>query len=220
MGTEIDTSEWIHCNGCLRTTRHEIVASRVVVEPDFAQGDDFAFEWRTTYTLLECRGCGSVTLRRRIICDYASYNDTEFFPPAVSRRRPHWRSKLPSDLSALLDEIYVALNAGCYRLVVMGARSMVDLLMASTVGAEGTFAARLSRLVDEGFLSAKNRGIVESALDAGHAAVHRAYAPKRDEVGTVLDIVENLLQSVVLEKDAAQLSRKTPQRKRASRSDD
>jgi hypothetical protein len=220
MGTEIDTSEWIHCNGCLRTTRHEIVASRVVVEPDFAQGDDCAFEWRTTYTLLECRGCGSVTLRRRIICDYASYDDTEFFPPAVSRRRPHWRSKLPSDLSALLDEIYVALNAGCYRLVVMGARSMVDLLMASTVGAEGTFAARLGRLVDEGFLSAKNRGIVESALDAGHAAVHRAYAPKRDEVGTVLDIVENLLQSVVLEKDAARLSRKTPQRKRASRSDD
>lgn len=220
MGSDTDVYEWVPCNGCLRTTRHEVVASRVVVEPDFAQGDDCAFEWRTTYTLLECRGCGSVTFRRRVLCDYASYDDTEFFPPAVSRRRPHWHSKLSSDLSALLDEIYVALNAGCYRLVVMGARSMVDLLMASTVGAEGTFAARLGRLVDEGFLSAKNRGIVESALDAGHAAVHRAYAPKRDEVGTVLDIVENLLQSVVLEEDAAQLSEKTPQRKRAGRSDD
>jgi hypothetical protein len=220
MGTEPDTSEWVHCNGCLCTTRHEVVASRVVVQPDSEPEDDYVFEWRTTYTLLECRGCGSVTLRRRLVCDYASYDDTEFFPPAVSRRKPQWEAKLSSDLSALLGEIYIALNAGCYRLVVMGARSMVDLLMASTVGAEGTFAARLGRLVDGGFLSAKNRTIVESALDAGHAAVHRAYAPKRDEVGTVLDIVENLLQSVVLEEDAAQLSKKTPQRKRASRSDD
>jgi len=211
MGSDTTGTEWEHCNACLRTTRHEVVASRTVTEPEYVE-NEYYIEWTIASTLLECRGCGSVSLRRRTVCEQIGYDDTKFFPPPVSRQLPRWHLKLPEDLGALVGEVYVALNAGCSRLAAMGARSIVDILMTKTVGSEGGFAERLDRLVKQGFLSARNRGTIESALDAGHAAVHRGYVPKKDEIGIVLDIVENLLQSVLLEKDAEELTRKTPRR--------
>ncbi len=209
MGTE--KPEWVHCNQCLRKTRHDVIACRNLSESeDTPMG--FEIDWFTTYTMLECRGCGGVTLRRRLVSHDVDVDDTDYYPPPVSRQFPSWGYRLPNDLDALLREIYTALHADSRRLAVMGARALVDMFMNATVGDIGGFQTKLDALVEHGYLSKRNRDILDAALDAGHAVIHRGHDPKADDVGIVFDIVENLLQPLALEKKAADLKKHTPKR--------
>jgi len=115
-----------------------------------------------------------------------------------------------------LDEIYAALDADSRRLALMGARTVVDMVLTDKVGDAGSFAQRLTALERQGFIGKKNREILESALEAGHAATHRAYNPSPKVLLGVMDIVENVLQAVyVLEETAKELDKATPKRKTA-----
>jgi hypothetical protein len=52
-------------------------------------------DFEITYTMLECRGCGSITLRRCVVCVDVGVNDLEYYPPPISRQTPRWRYDLP-----------------------------------------------------------------------------------------------------------------------------
>jgi len=200
--------EWVHCNQCLRNTRHEVVAERSLEEQE-----DVGPDWATTYTMLECRGCGGVTLRRRVVSRAVDVDDSTYYPPPISRQIPRWQYELPNELRDLLKETYIALHAGSHRLAIMGTRSLVDLFMNSVLGDIGGFQQKLGKLVENGSLSKRNRDVLETALEAGHAVLHRGHKPKTDDVNVVFDIVENLLQTMVLKKKSEDLKKTTPGRK-------
>jgi hypothetical protein len=204
--------EWVHCNQCLRKTRHEIIAFRTLEETEELD-DNFVVDWSTTYTMLECRGCGAVVLRRRVVSHDMHVDDTDFYPPPISRQSPGWLYDLPNEIRDLLKETYVALQAGSKRLAIMGARSLVDLFMTATLGDIGGFQQKLEQLVEKGFLSKQNKGVLETALETGHAVIHRGHSPKADDVNLVFDIVENLLQTMVLTRKSEELKKHTPKRK-------
>jgi Domain of unknown function (DUF4145) len=166
--------------------------------------------WENTYAMLECRGCGSVTLRHHIVCLEEGVDDIKYYPPPISRQMPRWRYDLPSEFQSLMDETYAALHANSKRLALMGARALVDLFMNATIGDIGGFQKKLQKLVETGYLSRKNMEILEPALDAGHAATHRAHNPTADDVTVVFDIVENLIQSLALKPKAEELKKRTP----------
>lgn len=85
--------------------------------------------------------------------------------------------------------------------------------MVEKVGDEGGFSQKLKSLEEAGYVSSKNRAVLEAALEAGSAASHRGYAAKADEVNAVMDIVENMLQAVyVLDEAAQKLKKATPPR--------
>jgi hypothetical protein len=116
-------------------------------------------------------------------------------------------------MKELLNEIYVALYSDSRRLAMMGARTLVDMLMLEEVGDSGTFEGRLRALHQKGVISEKNREVLSAALDAGSAAAHRGYKPGRGEIETVLDIVENVLQATHhLPQVAEELRKKVPPR--------
>jgi hypothetical protein len=131
----------------------------------------------------------------------------------VSRHRPKWFYEIPQELRSLLKEIYKSLDANTTALPLMGARALLDMLIVDKVGDVGSFTEKLKALESKGFISQKNRETLAIALDAGSAAAHRGYAAKLDDVQAVMDIVENLLQSIyVLDKVAAELKKSTPPR--------
>jgi hypothetical protein len=162
--------------------------------------------------MLECRGCGSVTLRRRIISFDVDVDDTDYYPPPISRQIPRWHYELPDDIRDLLKECYSDLQSGSKRLAIMGARSVVDVFMNTELGDIGGFKQKLDELVKQGYLSKQNRNTLEAALEAGHAVVHRGHIPKDEDVTLVFDIVENMLQTLVLKKKSEQLKKRTPKR--------
>jgi hypothetical protein len=96
---------------------------------------------------------------------------------------------------------------------MMGARTLVDMVMVEKVGDVGGFAEKLKQLENAGFVSSRNRQVLEAALDAGSAVAHRGYSAGPREVDIVMDIVENLLQTVYVLHDAARkLTRSIPPR--------
>lgn len=211
---EDNERERCHCNNCGRSTEHDLIEKRTVEDQEEPDEEDETqpFYWTDTFGMLQCRGCGSVSLKH--FTSYASgEEEVAFYPPRVSRRAPAWRWKLPPDIRELLGEIYAALHNNGKRLALMGTRTIVDMLMTHEIGNSGTFDSRLKLLRDKGVISERNREILATVLDAGSAAAHRGYKPKREELDAVMDIIENLLQATHhLTKVAEELKKKIPER--------
>jgi hypothetical protein len=116
-------------------------------------------------------------------------------------------------MAALVEEVYAALHNGSSRLAMMGTRALFDMLAIDQVGDVGSFAAKLDALESKGLISAKNREVVGAAIDAGSASAHRGYEPGPWELSRVMDILENVLQSVyALDSAAKWLKKFTPPR--------
>ncbi len=216
MAESKDKTERIHCNQCGHKTKHLIVVTRKQhgSEP-FDEHCDVS--WTTIYDVFECCGCEEVTLRRRFYFSEWNPGDVEiiYYPPRIGRRVPPWKDDLRNGIGPLLEEVYTALQADSRRLAMMGARALIDMVMLNEVGDVGTFARKLAAIEMGGFLSAKNREVLDAALDVGSAASHRGHCPDRKHVQYVIDIVENLLQATILHKVVDDLKEATPKRKKA-----
>lgn len=201
--------ERLHCNSCRITTKHLLLKTHIDSGSDEEQG----FYWQTKSEMFECCGCSSVLLRQ--IHHFSEDPDPQitFFPPPASRWLPQWQWSLPHKIRDLLAQVYKALQANSLSLAMMGARAILDTAIIDTVTDHGTFGKNLQAMKTKGYLSEKNCEYLEVAFDAGSASVHRSHYPDQDQINTVMDIVENMLQSLfVLEKKAKALRGAIPQR--------
>ena len=204
----------IHCNQCRQRTRHQLLHK--AVDEHWKEIEDVGrIDWVTTFEMFQCCGCGEAVLHRKMISSDNPAPIIRYFPPAVSRHPPSWQysTAFPQDLRSVLHEIYRSLDANNHRLPMMGARTLIDMLMVDKVGDVGTFDEKLKKLEGLGVISSRNREVLAAALDVGSAAAHRGHAPNTDEVNAVMDIVENLLHAVyVLPNMAEDLKKTTPPR--------
>jgi Domain of unknown function (DUF4145) len=206
--------ERVHCNTCRQKTRHRLLCTAVDEGLEEIEEVGATFCWKTTFETLQCCGCGEAVLRRTSVSDADPGEPiVQYFPPEVSRHPPSWQYSIPNELRSVMREVYRSLDANNRRLPMMGARTLVDLLMVEKVGDVGTFDQKLKQLENRGLISSYNREVLTAALDVGSAAAHRGHAPKAAEVSSVMDIVENVLHAVyVLPRMAQNLRKSTPQR--------
>jgi hypothetical protein len=208
--------ERVHCNTCGRETKHTVVAVRRQGDssPAGVGYDDLEVTYYTTWTMLECRGCGHVCLKS--VEWFSEWNHGEeiitFFPPQVSRKAPDWLDELPEQIQRLVKEVYAALHADSRSLAMMGVRAILDLYIVNRIGDLGTFRDKLKALEAQGHLSSQQVKLLDAALNAGHAAAHRGHIPSAEDLEAAMDIVENLLQLDLLASSAKQLNEKTPKR--------
>ena len=152
------TIERIHCNYCRQKTRHELLCKAEDVISEEYDGN-IVIDIVTTSEMFRCCGCRATVLRRTRIVD----NDPDtllvhYFSPAVSRHQP------PCGLvgfkrrfSGVIEEVYRSLDANNHRLPMMGARTLIDMLMVDKVGDVGTFNEKLKELEGMGVISSRNR---------------------------------------------------------------
>src|SRR5205085_2157820 len=214
------------CNRCLHHTRHAVLFTRTVPWEEVVDAQYGATIYGSnTYSLLECAGCGDV----RFVHDHWFSEDfdeagpakhADFYPPVATRQRPTWHVLgLPLYLSTgtvgqLLDEIYCALPIKAYRIAVMGIRSLVEHIMIDRVGDKGTFEKNIQAFFTTGHVAPIQQPIFRDALiEAGHAAMHRDWAPTEDDVTTLLDIVEGIIKAIYVEPaKAARVEKRLPPR--------
>ena len=203
-----------HCNRCRSRTLHDVVCK--VVEKEIEVLDETAgIEWTITFEMLQCCGCKDIVLRRTSEPDIPWEIEITYFPPPVSRHPPSWQhdGTFPKELRSVLQEVYRALDANSRLLPMMGARTLIDMLMVDKVGDVGTFDDELRQLERLGVISSRNREVLAAALSVGSAAAHRGHTPNPEDVNAVMDIVENLLHAVyVLPGMADRLKKNTPPR--------
>lgn len=169
---------------------------------------------------LECQGCGTKSLRLESWNDLTEKDEVRFFPPYANRRRPHWMETddftkaCPKAAQALLDEAYICHANGCNRSVAMAVRAILETVMVEKVGDRGSFRKNVDAFVAAGYLSAKQREVVDSVIEAGSAAIHRSFKPGDEELGIILDIAEAVLGTVYYQDvKAAALKAAVPKRK-------
>ena len=138
-----------------------------------------------------------------------------FFEQKPRREKPFWFPKLPSEFRALLAEVYDALLHDMRALSSMGLRTVIDMACNDRVGDTGGLAKKLTALEKNGYINSNEKAILEIAVDVGNASAHRGHNPTTEDLNTLLDIVEHLLQGIYVLPDAAErLKQKTPSRKR------
>ncbi|MGD0569216.1 MAG: DUF4145 domain-containing protein [Candidatus Sulfotelmatobacter sp.] len=235
MGDKSESPERIYCNRCKRKTLHRLLwttSDERIAEYGEEVWEDESGEIPSCiyFDMLECCGCKNVVLRRvlhcndpeahhrmggagRVIDEDDVADDIRYFPPAVVRDLPPWRFKLPIEMRELLEEIYRSLDAESLRLPMMGARTLVDMMILEKIGDIGGFEQKLKELQKEGFVSARNREAVFAALEVGSAAAHRGHKATGSEVQDVMEIVETMLQAIyVFPELAHNLKKATPAR--------
>lgn len=95
----------------------------------------------------------------------------------------------------------------------MGVRALLEQIMISRAGDQGSFKKNIAEFEKRGHVSRLQRERLETILEAGHAAIHRAYVPKVGDVITLLDITEHIVESVFLhEAKIEELKKKVPAR--------
>lgn len=196
----------LHCERCKRSTEHLVLYTD---QRDETQGDESG-QWDLDHTLtrgfMECTVCSWPKLRIHVFT-MPIEQETDFsIPPEPARPVPHWAPRLPDDIRQLLVEVHAAFTDKRYWLVAMGCRSLVDMFALERIGDIGGFAVKLKKLEEEGHLAARDRLLIEQAVEVGHGATHRRDAPTRAQCLAVLDIAEHLIQKLALANHAEALN--------------
>lgn len=216
-----------HCNKCLDERNHELLHSETMTWNDEID-QDLVIEGEDTYEMLKCCGCDNIALRHfsrsSLNLDKHGQPFTEviYYPPAISRKEPEWLHELydiedysltENIIEGILREIYVALHNNSRRLATMGIRALLEHVMIDKVGDSGSFGGNLKKFGNEGYISQKQKEILEAVLEVGHAAMHRSYNPSEDELNTAISITENLIESIYVHgKRAKRVKEKLPKR--------
>ncbi|WP_334386887.1 DUF4145 domain-containing protein [Bradyrhizobium sp. AZCC 2262] len=213
-----------HCNTCRGATSSWIRAAHSV------DGTVGTSPFRNRFDVLQCCGCDSLSVRHEhwfSEWDEASYDEQGqrvvkrgvkviHYPSPTVRPKPVWSDAIDDEiLRNVMDELYLALNAGMSVLASVGARTLLDraghLLLEEDP--RGGFEGKLSGLVDRGFISRHEKATLEAVADAGNASAHRGYTPNAERLGHIVDIMENFLQrAFVLPRVADEVRSSTPRR--------
>ncbi|MGJ5067501.1 DUF4145 domain-containing protein [Bradyrhizobium sp. SZCCHNS3002] len=200
------------CSNCLGERRHEVLFETSLHEQETIE----------QYAMLQCGGCGRVSLGYKRIWKDGSGTDIEFYPAPITRQRPSWVLDLilfgnteRAALAALLSEVYCAIANEQHRLAAMGIRAVIEQLMVMTVGDLPSFPQKLSALQQQGFISLVQRDALNAALEVGHAAMHRGHMPTEKDLILSLEIIEGVLAPMFAHWDEAQkLADGVPKRKK------
>jgi len=223
----------IVCNQCLRQTNHRVLFEHLLEEPEDEEGCAEA----TRSEVLLCQGWEAVTFRQTreanetlafmlgndINSDTGEQDPTiavNYYPARVSRQKPAWLNELRDNrraeaLYSLLNEIYAAVHADARTLAATGIRTLIESAMVSKVRDHGNFPNNLEAFEKEGFISRNQVEVLKRTIDAGNASAHRAFTPSENELKVLLDIAENLIETVFIH--PAQMkaaSRRVPKRPR------
>jgi hypothetical protein len=198
---EVEISRCIKCG----ESRHYVIAKKTI------HGCNEQFGLDTEWAMVECCGCEQISLRQFLWLS-GEVISASYYPPPIFRNQPNWLEDLSPVVQPLLREIYLALQAGTFRLAMMGTRAILDLFIVDKTGDAGTFSEKLNDLERKGFVGRQDRQVLEVALEAGHASSHRGYRPDVDQINQVIDIVENLLQRDLLASSSSSLKKAIPPR--------
>jgi|SRR6516162_8880173 hypothetical protein len=148
-------------------------------------------------------------------------------PPRARRRRPAWlgfASDYPElslgfasdypELATLLGELYTALDNGLQILATIGMRTVFDCA-SQKLGTDPnqSFAEKLKELTARNKIGGEEKEMLSVLADAGSAAAHRGWKPTEDDIGHLMDALENFLErAFVLKHNLRRVKKNIPTR--------
>lgn len=213
-----DEIKRLYCNNCSGETRHAVLFYK---NKNQVEEEDNQLVWyeQDEYYFSECMGCENITLY--IESTFSGMGDDvsiNQFPPKMIRKEPKWLFKIdgdgmvfePSTKIELFREIYIALKNNMPRLAIMGVRALLEVVMIENIGDQGTFGKNLKKLELDGYISSYQYAAINKVIDAGHATMHRSYKASNSEISSIMDITENIIESIYINKLNVTMINPTP----------
>ncbi len=217
MADQGDKVKW-HCNLCLRKTKHTVLYTTTKQDVTETHDEHFDVE-ETVYILAECDGCEYVTMKTSWSIN-GQGDMVDQYPPALVRRRPPWMHELfledflgEQSKYKLLQELYTGIGAQNWWLTMLGVRSLLEFVMIEKVGDNGSFVQNLENFLEGGYISKIQLDALGPLIEAGHATTHRGYHPTAADVNVVMDILENVLESIYVTTAKAKKLKVPPRQK-------
>ncbi|MER8553592.1 DUF4145 domain-containing protein [Mesorhizobium sp. M1217] len=127
-----------------------------------------------------------------------------------------FRAGVSSVVEELLTEIYSALQNDARRSAAMAIRSLIETIMIDKIQDQGTLGKNVDAFIAAGFIpSASDAFFRGTLIEAGNAAMHRAWKPTVAQLNAMMDLTEWLVSSIYIHPEqAAAVQGKLPARKR------
>lgn len=136
-----------------------------------------------------------------------------FFTENTSAEKPDWYEFLDDAQKALILEIDSALSNKLKALSTIGLRTLLETVMVEKIGDIGTFAKKVERFTEEGYVTPKMSEALSHVLDAGNASAHRAYFPSSEDLMTCARLVNHLIHGIyILRPSVEKVADNTPKR--------
>jgi hypothetical protein len=205
------------CTKCRGVTAHDVVHQ--VIRRD--QSPDGDIQEADIYSIIECRGCETVTFEQAYWCsedfgpDGVPLIKVTLYPSRTAgRQRVDGWMAYPRKVQRMYLETLAALSADAPVLATVGMRALVEAICLDQGCITGNLEAKIDALVKQGVLAAKQAEYLNVHRFLGNDAVHEMRSPPSSEILGALDILENLLTTIyVLPTTAAEIASAWEQRR-------
>lgn len=212
-----------HCYNCNNETNQDILFNDIEITPREIvirndEGDKNESVWEVTgrlWHITKCKGCDKINFKHilRTIPPFEKTDEIFYFPQKPIRNVPKWIVNISIKYIDILREVYIAINEHLFTLALTGIRTLLDIYIVEKIGDAGTFKQKLKKLTETNIITNSKAQVLEATIDAGNASAHRGYKPDQKTLFQVLNIVENLLESEIVDRTVNEIKEKTPPRK-------
>jgi len=213
------------CNNCVGERNHIVLFEEYEKGSEDVDEGKYSVEWGNKHRMIKCNGCDSISMRKdswfsEDTDDYGRPNiGTSYFPPIIYKKQPPWLEHFglftgPDEIEDLLREIYICLQNACPRSAAMASRALLEHLFISVIGKDfGAFFNNMEEFQKLGKISEIQKQAITDVLEAGHASIHRGFKPKREDIITIVSIIENLIEVLyVHQNELTKLKARIPKR--------
>lgn len=194
----------VACKKCARDTNHLVLKS-VEESGSEPMEPDIDFYWSTTYQIIQCQGCDTISFRS------LSSNSEDFGPTgevfeqeALYPSRTEGREVisdahiLPSELERIYQETVNVLNGNQPVLSGIGIRAIIETVSKEKNATGKDLCEKINNLVATGVLTKDGADILHKLRVLGNKAAHEVKAHSSTELNLAMDVVEHLLQAVYI----------------------
>ncbi len=180
-----------------------------------------------SHRLLQCLGCNAPYFQVLVeFLDMPSDEaDTEQYWPAPNKRaKPEWLYeiiRIDYAFYKLLLSLYSALDNDITVLAASGVRTVFDRATELLgIDPDLPFVDKVRALKMQGRIGSHEEEDLKTMVDAGSAAMHRAWAPPPKELDTMMVTLERFLHhAFVLREKTASLKLKVPERRKGKKAE-
>jgi hypothetical protein len=173
--------------------------------------------------MIQCKGCHSISFRHISSnsenCDpYTGepYEAIFFYPPRNKDTLPlKWYRSVPEIVGTIYRETISAYNSGLYMLCAGGLRATIESICKDNniIDGEVTTRGKTSRkdnlegkingLLEQGIITSKQTKCLHEHRFLGNGALHDLELPRKKDLSTAIQILENILDSLYEVEDMA-----------------
>jgi hypothetical protein len=199
-------NEKYYCRTCKVPTNHKLIHE----EKTHGGTDDGYIQWMTTYSLIQCLGCETVSFleiygdSEMVEFDedeekYEYYVNKTIYPyllEDVNELEPvHY---IPSPIKEIYKETISAYKANCLILTAGGLRAIIEATCNHLKVRKGNLATRIDLLHDKGHLTLNESKRLHSIRFLGNDALHEIENPKKESLIVLFEIVNHLLENLFI----------------------